>query len=219
MLVLLLLVLPPLPAAHTTRLHVLGDMGPERQHPVGTGDYVPCRLAHFGTYTYVAPFLERVTHVGSGHITLFLLIYEVAGIVGNFLGGSSVARHSRGTFAAAAALIAGATLPLPVLGRWELGAVALLIAWGVGYGAVPVCSQSWFSTASPEAPEASTVLFTASFQATLSTGALVGGVVVDHTSPSTVMTTGGVAAVLMVLVVWVHHIRKVEWPETRQGRR
>lgn len=27
------------------------------------------------------------------------------------------------------------------------------------------------------------------------------------------MTTGSVAAVLMVLVVWAHHMRKVSWPE------
>ncbi|MGW1864423.1 MFS transporter [Streptomyces mauvecolor] len=215
--VLLLLALPPLPAIHTTRLDVLGGMVRSVNTWFALGMTFLVVLAHFGTYTYVAPFLERVTHVGSGHITVFLLIYGVAGIAGNFLGGSSVARHPRATFAAAAALIAAATLLLPVLGRWEPGAVALLIVWGVGYGAVPVCSQTWFSKASPEAPEASTVLFTASFQATLSTGALVGGVVVDHTSPSTVMTTGGVAAVLMVLVVWVHHMRRVTWPEPRQG--
>ncbi|KOU42886.1 MFS transporter [Streptomyces sp. WM6378] len=212
-LVLLLVVIPPLPAGRTTRLHVLGGMFRNVNTRFALGTTFLVVLAHFGTYTYVAPFLERVTHVGSGHITVFLLIYGVAGIAGNFLGGSSVARRPRASFATAAAMIAGATLLLPVLGRWELGAVSLLIVWGVGYGAVPVCSQTWFSKASPEAPEASSVLFTSSFQATFATGALVGGVVVDRFSASTVMTTGSVAAVLMVLVVWAHHMRKVSWPE------
>lgn len=212
-LVLLLLVVPPLPAARTTRLHVLGGMFRSVNTRFALGTTFLIVLAHFGTYTYVAPFLERVTHVGSGSITVFLLGYGVAGIAGNFLGGVAVARRPRATFAVAAAMIAGATLLLPVLGRWEPGAVALLIVWGVGYGAVPVCSQTWFAKASPDSPEASSVLFTASFQATFSTAALLGGVVVDRSSPSTVMTMGGAAALLMVLVVWVHHMGKVSWPE------
>lgn len=42
------------------------------------------------------------------------------------------------------------------------------------------------------------VLFTASFQATISTGALLGGVVLDRTSPSAVMLLGGCVALLVV---------------------
>jgi predicted MFS family arabinose efflux permease len=67
-----------------------------------------------------------------------------------------------------------------------------------------VCSQAWFAKAAPDAPEAAAVLFTASFQATLSLGALAGGIVVDHGSPSTVMTLGGVTAALVIAAVWAH---------------
>ncbi|MFD0533735.1 MFS transporter [Actinomadura luteofluorescens] len=158
-------------------------------------------LAHFGAYTYVTPFLERVTHVPPGLITVFLLTYGAAGILGNFLAGTALARHPHATFGAAGGLIAFATLALPLLGRWDVGAIALLVLWGVGYGAVPVCSQAWFARAAPHAPEAASVLFTASFQATLSTGALVGGAVMDRTSPSTIMTLGGATAVVMVVAV------------------
>jgi hypothetical protein len=45
------------------------------------------------------------------------------------------------------------------------GAVVLLIVWGLAYGAVPVCSQTWFAQTAPQAPEAASVLFTSSFQA------------------------------------------------------
>lgn len=124
-----------------------------------------------------------------------------------------LARYPIGTFAAAALMIAGATVLLPVLGKEDLGAVALLVLWGVAYGAVPVCSQTWFAKASPDSPEASSVLFTASFQATISIGALVGGVVVDHSSPSMVMTLAGTAAALVVLVAWSHGARKNPLPD------
>lgn len=211
-LALLLLVVPPLPSDQATRLGVLGGMLRSVNTRFALVMTFLIVFAHFGTYTYVTPFLEQVTHVSSALITVYLLVYGAAGIAGNFLGGSAVVRYPRATFAAAAALIAGATLLLPVIGRSDGGAVALLIVWGVAYGAVPVCSQTWFAKTSPDSPEASSVLFTASFQATISIGALVGGAVLDHSSPSTVMVLGGLAAVLMVLVAWAHWAGRFPWP-------
>lgn len=210
-LALLLLVVPPLSSDRTTRLDVLGGMLRSVNTRFALVMTFLVVLAHFGTYTYVTPFLEQVTHVSPALVTVCLLVYGAAGIAGNFLGGSAVGRYPRATFAAAAALIAGATLLLPVLGRSDGGAVALLIVWGVAYGAVPVCSQTWFAKASPDSPEASSVLFTASFQATISIGALVGGAVLDYSSPSTLMVLGGLAAVLMVLVAWAHWVGRFSW--------
>ncbi|MEU2234622.1 MFS transporter [Streptomyces vietnamensis] len=203
-LVLLLLAVPPLPSDRATRLDVLGGTLRSVHTRFALVTTFLVVLAHFGTYTYVTPFLEQVTRASPGLVTVCLLAYGAAGIAGNFLGGSAVERWPRAAFATAAALIAGATLLLPVLGRSDAGAVALLVVWGVAYGAVPVCSQTWFAKASPDFPEASSVLFTASFQATISLGALVGGAVLDHSSPSTVMLLGGSTAVLMVLVAWAH---------------
>ncbi len=212
---MLLLVVPPLPAVHATRLNVLTGMFRSINTRFALVLTFLIVLAHFGTYTYVTPFLEQVTHVGSGLITVYLLIYGVAGIVGNFLGGSAVGKFPRATFAAAASMIAFVTLLLPVLGKWDLGAVALLIVWGIAYGAVPVCSQTWFAKANPTSPEASSVVFTASFQATFSIGALTGGIVIDHSTPSTVMTLGGCTAVLTVLAVHLHRARKISWSGPR----
>ncbi|MER7701144.1 MFS transporter [Streptomyces sp. NPDC096095] len=210
--VLLILVVPPLPAQEPTRLRVLTGMLKSVNTRYALVITFLVVLAHFGAYTYVTPFLEQVTHVGAGVITVFLLVYGAAGIAGNFLGGSAVARYPRATFAVAAAMIAGATLLLPVLGGGRAGAVALLILWGVAYGAVPVCSQTWFAKACPDSPEASSVLFTASFQFTISMGALAGGVVVDRSSPSMVMALAGTAAVLTVAAIGLHYTRKITWP-------
>ncbi|MEE4420568.1 MFS transporter [Streptomyces bugieae] len=217
-LIMLLLAMPAPPPAGGTRLSVLRAMfrGVNTRFALLLTFLVV--LAHFGTYTYVTPFLEQVTHTSSQQITLFLLIYGAAGIAGNFLGGAMVTRRPRAVFGLAAGLIAVVTLLLPILGRSAIGAVALLIVWGVAYGAVPVSSQTWFAKATPHAPEAASVLFTASFQATFSLGALTGGVVVDHSSPSMVMTLGGIIAACMVLAAWAHFARGLTWPDGGQDR-
>ncbi|MFF1711139.1 MFS transporter [Streptomyces sp. NPDC058268] len=197
----LVVTVPPLPAQHVTHLAVLRSLLGTPRVRVGVTATFLIVTAHFGTYTYVTPFLAEVTHAGPRTITLFLLAYGAAGVLGNFLAGAWARRAPRATFATAAGLLATATLLLPALGTGKPGALALLLLWGIAYGAVPVCSQTWFVTAAPHAPEAASVLFTSSFQATISLGALAGGLVVDAASTTAVMTVGAVAAVLAALTV------------------
>ncbi|MEV6753120.1 MFS transporter [Streptomyces sp. NPDC051214] len=197
--------LPPLPPQSVTRLGVLRALLRSGRVRVAIAVTFLVVTAHFGTYTYVTPFLEDVTGASPRAITLFLLAYGVAGILGNFLAGAWVRRAPRGTFGVAAGLIGVVTLLLPVLGggggSGAGGALVLLVVWGVAYGAVPVCSQTWFVNAAPRAPEAASVLFTSSFQATFAFGALGGGVVVDAASVGVVMVLGGGVALLAALTV------------------
>ncbi|WP_063046309.1 MFS transporter [Nocardia pseudovaccinii] len=198
-LALLAVALPALPAEQALRLATLriGLRGMSVRIALLATFFVV--IAQFGSYTYVTPFLEQVTEVSAGTITVLLLIYGVAGIAGNFLGGTLLGRP-RLALGFAASAMAAAMLLLPLLGRWEFGAIALLIVWGIGYGGVPVVLQTWFADALPDAPEVASVLFTASFQATFCVGALVGGVIVDRTSPGTTLLCGG-ATVLLVLLI------------------
>ncbi|MDN3239980.1 MFS transporter [Glycomyces tritici] len=212
----LILTVPKLPPVRPTRMSELGGL------LRGTGTRYALVLtflivvAHFGAYTYVTPFLEDVTGAGPATVTAVLLVYGAAGMLGNFLCGAVVSRYPRVVFAAVAAAIAASTLLLPVFGRDLPGAIVLLTLWGVAYGGVPVCSQTWFAKAAPQSIEASSVLFTASFQATIAIGALAGGFVVDRSSPATIMALGGGVAVLAALVVYAHGAKRAAWPEPRR---
>ncbi|WP_409496926.1 MFS transporter [Amycolatopsis sp. cmx-11-12] len=192
----LALSLPPLQSAGATRFGVLREMTRGRATRRGLLVTVLVVLAHFGTYTYITPLLRQVTQVSPESITVFLLVYGTAGVAGNFVAGAAIARDLRLTFLTAAGLIGLAALALPFLGDSKAGALVLLVIWGFAYGAVPVCSGTWFAKAAPETPEAASVLFTSSFQATLSVGALLGGIVVDSVSVPAAMVAGGVLALL-----------------------
>jgi predicted MFS family arabinose efflux permease len=199
---------PPLPPQQVTRPAVLREALGRRD--TGLALVLTCLIvtAHFGTYTYVTTFLREFLRPEL--ISGLLLVYGVAGLVGNLVAGSTAGQHLRTTFLTCAGLIAAATLLLPVLGRSTAGALILLVVWGFGYGGVPVCSMSWFARAVPEAREAATVLFTSSFQAMLSVGALLGGLVVDAWSVSVVMVCGGLCAVLTsAVLLWARTQRAV----------
>lgn len=190
---------PPLPPLQVTRPAVL--QAALRQRGTGVALALTCLIvtAHFGTYTYVTTFLREFLQPEL--LSGLLLVYGVAGLVGNLVAGSTAGRHLHATFLTCAGLIAAATLLLPVLGRSTAGAVVLLVVWGLGYGGVPVCSMSLFARALPRTREAATVLFTSSFQSTLSAGALLGGLVVDAWSASVAMVCGGLCALLACTVL------------------
>ncbi|MET7333150.1 MFS transporter [Nonomuraea sp. NPDC005650] len=201
-LVALLMLLPPLPAQQVTSGRVLLGLLRERGTRIALLATFLVVLAHFGTYTYVTPFLQHVTHLDPAAVSATLLAYGIAGTAGNFLASKAVATAPRAAFMACGGLIALTTLALPAAGTTTAGAVALVVLWGLAYGGVPVCSQAWFMNAAPRTPEAATVVFTSSFQATFALGALVGGRVVDAFSVSTAMICGGLTALLMVASLW-----------------
>ncbi|MGW0804086.1 MFS transporter [Nonomuraea sp. NPDC002799] len=195
----LLMLLPPLPAHQVTSPRVLLDLLRARGATIALLATFLIVLAHFGTYTYVTPFLQDVTGLSPAAVSAVLLAYGVAGIAGNFLAGKATATHLRAAFATCGCLIAATTLLLPSAGGSTVGAVVSLVVWGLAYGGVPVLSQASFIAAAPHTPEAATVVFTSSFQATFALGAFLGGRVVDSFSVSTVMIWGGLTALLMAV--------------------
>ncbi|WP_327092242.1 MFS transporter [Nonomuraea sp. NBC_01738] len=198
----LLILLPPLPAHQVTSPRVLLGLLRTRGAAVALLATFLIVMAHFGTYTYVVPFLQDVTGLGPAAVSAVLLAYGVAGIAGNFLAGKATATHPRITFVTCGCLIAAATLLLPSAGGLTVGAVVLLVLWGLAYGGVPVCSQASFIAIAPHTPEAATVVFTSVFQATFALGAFLGGRVVDAFSVSTVMICGGLTALVMAACLW-----------------
>ncbi|MER7128912.1 MFS transporter [Streptosporangium saharense] len=198
----LLMLLPPLPAHQVTSFRVLLDLLRTRGAKTALLTTFLIVLAHFSTYTYVTPFLQDVTGLHPAAVSAVLLAYGIAGIASNFLAGKATTTRPGAAFATCGCLIAVTTLLLPSVGGTTAGAVVLLVVWGLAYGGVPVCSQASFITASPHTPEAATVVFTSSFQATFALGAFLGGRVVDAFSVSTTMICGGLTALLMAVSLW-----------------
>ena len=170
-------------------------------------------LAHFGTYTYVTPFLEHVTHAGPGLVTTCPADLRRSRHPRQLPRRDPGGPQPRAVFAAAAALIALRPCCFPVLGRWEAGAVLLLIVWGIAYGAVPVWSQTWFSKATPTCP-GSGVGASSPLPSRPRSPSVPSSAEPSSTAPRPrrSWSLGGATAVLMVLVVWAHWAGRFPWP-------
>ncbi|SPL92905.1 integral membrane transport protein [[Actinomadura] parvosata subsp. kistnae] len=97
----LLVLLPPLPAEQVTSPRVLLGLLRARGTVLALLATFLVVLAHFGTYTYVTPFLLDVTGLTPAAVSAVLLVYGAAGIGGNFLAGRATTTRLRAAFAVA----------------------------------------------------------------------------------------------------------------------
>ncbi|MFI2210916.1 MFS transporter [Streptomyces sp. NPDC020141] len=176
--------LPPLPPEGTVRAREMAAL--LRTPAVRAGILVIALLVtgHFAAYTYVRPVLERVDGIAAGAISGLLLVYGVAGVVGNFLGGAVAARSPRRALITVSAVLAGAVGLLAAAEGSAWASAGLLVVWGLAYGGVSVSAQSWMGRAAPGAREAGAGVFAGVFNVGIAVGAGVGGLLMDASGPT-----------------------------------
>jgi predicted MFS family arabinose efflux permease len=172
---------------------------------------------HFGAYTYVTPFLKQNPQMGAGYISSLLLAFGAAGIAGNFIGGAAAGRNLRGTIGTVITLLAASIVLLPYTGMNVAATSALILCWGLAFGAVPIVLQLWVFKAAPEAMEGGAALLTSTFQVFIALGSVLGGQVVDQLGvPAVMWCGGGVSALAIIVVLMSRHQPGVKGAESAQ---
>lgn len=151
---------------------------------------------HFAGFTYIRPFLEQVPHFGVEMVTAILLAFGVGGFFGNIAGGFLSERSTRLSIIVAAMGIAATALILAVAGAIPVVAIVATTAWGFAFGALPVSIQSFLSRAAGDEAEGAGAATLTTFQIAISTGAVLGGLIVEFQGPTGVFVFAATAALL-----------------------
>jgi predicted MFS family arabinose efflux permease len=157
--------------------------------------------AHFSAYTYIAPFLEDNAVLGATWVTGLLLGFGVVGFMSNFVASAFVTSHPRLSLFAMTALVIASLLALPAFAHTHSAVVAGVLAWGIAYGAIPLCLSVWMQLTSPQRPEAASALFVSAVQTAIAAGSLAGGVAVDHMGAAGAMQLGVLISALGLAVL------------------
>ncbi|HET6554211.1 MAG TPA: MFS transporter [Dyella sp.] len=158
-------------------------------------------VAQFGTYTYIAPFLNRVAHVPSSEVGGVLLAYGVASFAGTLLGGWLGSRHLRFSVTLTGLVIGGSVLSLAWLGHSTVAAVACVVLWGLGFGMLPITTQTLVFDAAPSRMDNVGSLFVCTAQVAIACGSFAGGLVVDHVGLTESLMLGGALSCISALFV------------------
>ncbi|MCO4882442.1 MFS transporter [Paraburkholderia caribensis] len=157
--------------------------------------------AHFCAYTYIAPFLEDNASLGATWVTALLLGFGIVGFMSNFVASAFVTSHPRLSLFAMTALVMASLVALPAFAHMHGAVVAGVLAWGIAYGAIPLCLSMWMQMTSPKQPEAASALFVSAVQTAIAAGSLAGGVTVDHAGATGAMHLGVLLSALGLAVL------------------
>jgi predicted MFS family arabinose efflux permease len=206
--------LPSLPAKSSVTFSQLPELLRVPKARLGIFITLLIFIGQFAAYTYITPFLSQVTHLDARTISILLLVYGAAGLAGNVIGGKILARSVRAGLITTGVVMGLSTAALPLLGTGLVGATALIIIWGIAFGMMPMSVQTWIFQAAPHAMESGGAVFVTTAQVALSSGALVGGLAVDHLGVSSAMMLGGVLSLAMaaIAILWA---RDGEQPATK----
>jgi predicted MFS family arabinose efflux permease len=198
-----MVLLPKLPPEKAITFRQLPELLRVSKARLGILATVLVFLGQFSAYTYITPFLSQVTHLSATTISSLLLAYGAAGFFGNLIGGALVARSVRTSLIVTGVTLGVAIGALPLMGTNAWTATALVVLWGVGFGMMPISVQTWIFQAAPHAMESGGAVFVSIVQIALASGALVGGMAVDHTGVWGAMALGGTLALAMAALVAV----------------
>jgi DHA1 family purine ribonucleoside efflux pump-like MFS transporter len=172
--------LPALPPRDNPNLRVLGELLSRPAVRVALLAVLLIISGHFAGFTYIRPLMEHITHLSVAAISGVLLGYGIGGFFGNFAGGWVAQRSERLAIVCGGLLIAVLAASLLVAGRSALVTAIAIPLWGFAFGAFPVGFQTWIVRAAPDQAEGAGGLLVAAFQIAIASGAIGGGLLVDH---------------------------------------
>lgn len=139
-------------------------------------------IGNYAAYTYIVPFAHAGLGFVADQIAPLLLIYGVAGVVGNLLAGFALGRGTdsgRLMLGTTAALTVTLAL-LPLLRAAPPLAVLAVATWGLTYSALPVMLQTRIFAVVPADRETATSLYVLTFNLCIAAGAFLGGLALDQ---------------------------------------
>ncbi len=184
--------LPRLANLGAARLGTLLDVLRRRGIGLGMVCVVLIFTGHFGLFTYLRPFLERVGGANIQGIALTLMGFGLANFAGTLLAGFMLERSLRLTLALMPLLIAAAGLGLAGLHTGLPVHTSLVAVWGLGFGTIPVAWSTWLARAVPDETESGGGLIVAAVQLAITFGAAGGGAIYALAGVAGVFATGGV---------------------------
>ena len=202
-LVLQLVSLPSLPATGSNSLGDLFALLRRRGIQLGMLAIILLMAGHMAGSVYVRPFLEGVTGLSTNMVALALAGFGLAAVLGNLVGGRLADIDAGRALAITGAIMALSALALVLWGAQVGAAFAFVAIWGLSFGMAPVTLQANLSRAAPDALETTGSLMVVSFQVAITTGALVGGYIVDTYSASANMMLTAILAGLTLLLALV----------------
>jgi len=160
-------------------------------------------LGQFALFTYLRPFLERVTHVGVSTLSMIFLVIGIAGFIGTTLIGTFLKAGLYRMLVLIPLVMAGIAVALIAFGSGVAVVFFLLGLWGLVATAAPVGWWSWLAKSLPRDAEAGGGLMVAVIQISIALGSILGGMLFDGSGHRTAFMASACALLLSAFLAFM----------------
>lgn len=172
----------------------------------------------FGVYSYLSEYMETVTQLSAGLISILLLVYGLANMIGNLIAGRMLSSRPLGFVVTFPFLLAAVYVVLSFLGYFTVPMAVLTLVWGVLAGAAANINQYWLATAAPKAPDFANGLFLASTNLGTTVGTSVCGFFLSRMGTPYIVL-GGILFIACAFVLIMFRVHSEKRVQDRAGRR
>lgn len=129
-------------------------------------------------YSYISEFLNVLTHIVGTNLSIALLLYGVASIIGNWLGAKLLDRDSRKIILASPIVVSIILFGMFTVSSQTIPTVIFMVFWGLFAGIINDISQYLMVSAAPQAPEFANGIFLSMGNVGVTIGTTIAGFVV-----------------------------------------
>jgi DHA1 family inner membrane transport protein len=156
----------------------------------------------YAALTYIVPFLQTVTGISGGVISVFLLAYGVATAVGSYGAGRFADANAARTLIVGTVGLAGCLLAMYFVGTVAVLVALVLLAVGLfAMGMAPALQYRVVGLAGPGGAFAQSLPASAA-NVGIALGSFVGGVAIDSFGASATVVAGLIIAVVAIPAAW-----------------
>jgi len=155
-------------------------------------------------YTYLSPFLLKVTHLNESLISAALFVFGVASLIGSKVGGYSA--DKRGiifTLVSGMVLHVISLILLSLVGQSVIAVFAVLILWSFAAWTSAPAQQFNLVSLVPESSGVMLSLNSSMMQLAMAVGAGIGGLIVNRVSLASITWFGVLGILIAIIAVFV----------------
>lgn len=208
--------LPSMPSISSPRLKSLVNVLKRRPVRLGMFANMFAFAGYSVFFTYLRPFLENVTQVSVNTLSIILLVYGIANLIGAITAKFLLEKSLLMTLTLVPLAMGIFTFLLVFFGEDLLFTSLLIALWGFLFGCVQVGWPTWVTKAVSDEAESAGSLIVAFTQIAITLGAGVGGLVYDQGGINITFELGGVILFIAALVA-LSALRGVKWNAVTTG--
>ncbi len=160
----------------------------------------------FGVYSYIAEYLENVTHMSPSIISLTLFVFGGANIIGNIVAGRVLTNNPVKSILVFPLLLSVVYILLFFTGGFAITMVIITFLWGLLAGGIMAnINQYLISSSAPEAPDFANGLFISACNVGTTLGSAMGGLFISRMGTQSVVLVGILSLLLSIIVILLRY--------------